>query len=202
MIVGIIPCSKKKLAAPAPAYLLYSASPSFTKLLAAAQASCDKVFILSGRHGLLPADKVLAPYEHHAKHMEEGVRRRVKEQCHQLRGEGYALRSWCGSIYNKIIGEPLTVMLEGGLYSRFHAVASVPSAKGREFPIGVLLEYAYLHSGGTLVDLKTFVDSVWSNPTTRYLQYRRLLTSGFVTTVEDRFIYNFIPDTLEEPTAP
>jgi hypothetical protein len=191
--VGIIPCSKNKLAAPAPAWLLYSASPSFTKVLAAARAKTSRVLILSGLHGLVEPDQVLAPYDFHAKNMAADVQARVSAECQKIRAEQQSIHSWCGDIYNQIIGKPLVVELSGDLYTRFTAVEKRPSAKGNVFPISKMLRFAYLNSGGPLLSIQRFAEETWTHPTTRDLQYKRLLKSGFITVIDDRFVYNYHP---------
>jgi hypothetical protein len=60
--IGLVACSKTKLSVPAPAYLLYSKSPKFTQCYLVAKRDCDKVFILSAKHGAVEPSKVLAPY--------------------------------------------------------------------------------------------------------------------------------------------
>lgn len=60
--IVIIPCGGKKTALPQPAGQLYIGS-YFTMCKRAAEAIGGEVFILSGLHGLLPLDQVVAPYE-------------------------------------------------------------------------------------------------------------------------------------------
>lgn len=61
--VVLISCVKKKLACAAPAAQLYI-SPLFRFSLAyARQLQPDAIYILSAKHGLVPLDQVLKPYE-------------------------------------------------------------------------------------------------------------------------------------------
>lgn len=60
--VVIVACSAAKAPHAAPAADLYQGS-LFAMNLAAARAESDRVFILSARHGLVPADRVLDPYD-------------------------------------------------------------------------------------------------------------------------------------------
>lgn len=62
--VGLISCGKRKAAQPRPARELYQGE-LFRKSLRYAEEvlEADRVFILSARHGLLPLDQVVAPYE-------------------------------------------------------------------------------------------------------------------------------------------
>lgn len=61
--VVIIPCGQKKARTPQPAARLYQ-GPYFTACLryALTQTSADRVYILSGKHGLLALADVVAPY--------------------------------------------------------------------------------------------------------------------------------------------
>ncbi|MEU0237638.1 DUF6884 domain-containing protein [Nocardiopsis sp. NPDC006198] len=62
----IIPCSADKAARPAPAAELYTGS--YHRLARAAAetltATGGRILILSGLHGLLTPDRVIAPYDH------------------------------------------------------------------------------------------------------------------------------------------
>jgi hypothetical protein len=71
LITYVIPCSARKAAAPAPARDLYT-GPMFTHTLAAAEALArwdreqgheTRILVLSARHGLVPLDAELAPYD-------------------------------------------------------------------------------------------------------------------------------------------
>jgi hypothetical protein len=61
-VIGLVACSKSKLDRPAPARELYT-SPLFKLSLAYAKAHCRTVFAISAEHGLVPLDRVLAPYD-------------------------------------------------------------------------------------------------------------------------------------------
>lgn len=58
----IVACSAAKADHPAPAADLYRGS-LFTMNLAAARAESPRVMILSAKHGLVPAEQVVAPYD-------------------------------------------------------------------------------------------------------------------------------------------
>jgi hypothetical protein len=60
--VGLVACAGQKLQHPAPARELY-VSQLFRKASAYAEASCDRWYILSAKHGLLDPDDVLEPYD-------------------------------------------------------------------------------------------------------------------------------------------
>lgn len=60
--VGLVACASQKLERPAPARELY-VSQLFKKASAYAEATCDRWYILSAKHGLIRPDEVIAPYD-------------------------------------------------------------------------------------------------------------------------------------------
>lgn len=60
--VGLVGCASTKLRRPAPARELY-VSQLFKKASAYAEATCDRWYILSAKHGLVHPDAVLEPYD-------------------------------------------------------------------------------------------------------------------------------------------
>lgn len=60
--VGLVGCSAQKLAAAAPARELY-VSQLFRKASAYAEATCDRWYVLSAKHGLIHPDTVIKPYD-------------------------------------------------------------------------------------------------------------------------------------------
>jgi hypothetical protein len=62
MRVGLVGCVATKRSEPTPARDLY-ASPLFAGRRTTVERSCDRWFILSAMHGLVPPDQVLAPYD-------------------------------------------------------------------------------------------------------------------------------------------
>ncbi|HEX9088882.1 MAG TPA: hypothetical protein VF867_15295 [Arthrobacter sp.] len=59
--VGLVGCASQKLTRPAPARDLY-VSQLFRKASAYAEATCDRWYVLSARHGLVHPDAVIEPY--------------------------------------------------------------------------------------------------------------------------------------------
>jgi hypothetical protein len=60
----IVPCGGRKLSAPAPAGQLYTGSYHLAcRRAAAALTDPPRILILSALHGLLPLDRVIAPYD-------------------------------------------------------------------------------------------------------------------------------------------
>ena len=62
MRIGLVGCGKSKLDHSAPARELYT-GPLFRAALRYAEATCDRVFVLSAKHGLLDLDTVIEPYD-------------------------------------------------------------------------------------------------------------------------------------------
>jgi hypothetical protein len=61
-MIGLVSCSQQKLSRPARAHLLYC-SQLFKLSLRYAEAHCEKVLVLSARHGLVELDTILKPYD-------------------------------------------------------------------------------------------------------------------------------------------
>lgn len=62
LTVGLVACAAQKLQRPAPARDLY-VSQLFRKASAYAEASCDRWYILSAKHGLVRHDTIFEPYD-------------------------------------------------------------------------------------------------------------------------------------------
>jgi len=60
--ICIVPCGAEKAESPTKARDLYLSS-TFRSVLAGAEEQCDKVYILSAKHGLLDLDEEVAPYD-------------------------------------------------------------------------------------------------------------------------------------------
>ena len=63
MRIALISCSKEKKDYTCPAKELYSASNLFTKQYQFAKKTCDKVYIISAKYGLLNEDEEISPYD-------------------------------------------------------------------------------------------------------------------------------------------
>jgi hypothetical protein len=88
LTVGLVGCASQKLGRPAPARELYI-SQLFKKASAYAEASCDRWYILSAKHGLVHPDTVLEPYD-----IRLGTNHRTSPPIHQwadmVKGQLYA----------------------------------------------------------------------------------------------------------------
>jgi hypothetical protein len=63
MRIGLISCTKSKMAHPAPAKELYSKSALFRGALGYLEGRADVIYVLSAKYGLMPLDQVAAPYD-------------------------------------------------------------------------------------------------------------------------------------------
>ena len=80
MRVGLISCSKAKLAHAAPARELYSPSALFRGARCHVQRTCDRWFILSAKHHLVRPEQELEPYDQTLKEVSSAERRRWSAQ--------------------------------------------------------------------------------------------------------------------------
>lgn len=62
-MIGVLACSKTKLARPAPALCLYQGDVFRLALAYLRAQGCERIVVLSAQHGAVPGDQVLAPYE-------------------------------------------------------------------------------------------------------------------------------------------
>lgn len=74
MRIGLVGCVKGKRSRPAPARELYM-SALFLGRRAFVEATCERWFILSAKHGLVDPDDVLEPYDQTLKDASEAHRR-------------------------------------------------------------------------------------------------------------------------------
>jgi len=74
LLVGLVSCSKAKLAEPAPARALYEPSYVFARSKVYVEQRCDAWWILSAKHGLVHPDTVLAPYDETLSKMPKAAR--------------------------------------------------------------------------------------------------------------------------------
>ena len=60
--IGLVGCASQKLSRPAPARELY-VSQLFRKASTYAEATCERWYVLSAKHGLIHPDQVIEPYD-------------------------------------------------------------------------------------------------------------------------------------------
>lgn len=101
--IGLISCGKTKAAKPCAARGLYQGA-LFKASLRYAEATCERVYILSAFHVLLPLDQVVEPYE---------------RELSALKGER---RRWGRAAGRRIVGlvpetEAVLVVLAGAAYA-------------------------------------------------------------------------------------
>lgn len=89
--IGLVSCSKAKLARRAPARELYSASDLFRKASQYCDSRCDAWYVLSAKYGLVHPDDVIEPYDVTLKTMARpDMRRWGQKVARQLRELGAA----------------------------------------------------------------------------------------------------------------
>lgn len=101
-----------KMKHPAPARDLY-VSPLFRKSMAYAEATCDRWFILSAKHGLVHPDEVIEPYD-----VRLGRATRYPEN------DAPPIHAWASRVRSQLdlvlataeIKNPLMVLLSGQVY--------------------------------------------------------------------------------------
>lgn len=62
MKIGLISCTSSKKDYACIAREMYSESPRFTLCYEYSKKTCDRVYILSAKHGIISEDKVIEPY--------------------------------------------------------------------------------------------------------------------------------------------
>lgn len=114
-MIGIVACSKQKLAHKAPARELYT-SQLFRLSLAYAEHVCDVVYVVSALHGLVKLDTELEPYDFEmsdrgGKRYREAWGERVASALIALHGKSFTTVSLAGQEYTQPIAR--------GLYTHF-----------------------------------------------------------------------------------
>src|SRR5262245_38398533 len=149
MRLGLVGCSQLKLPVPAPAWLLYSASTRFSQAFQVARAECAQVLILSAKHGLVPAARVLGPYNLALKDL-SAVQRHAWSQrvCTQLAQSRATLVSYCSAQYEQLL-TPLALEhpYRGGLFARATAMGQHGSLRQIDWPMAWLLCFLQEHPG-------------------------------------------------------
>ncbi len=104
MRIGLVSCAKMKLRGVHESRRIYI-SPLFRKALASASASCDRVFILSAKHGLLDPETRIRDYNITLNEFSKAQRERwSKRVLQQLKGKvlpGDELYFFCGKRYRE-----------------------------------------------------------------------------------------------------
>lgn len=75
MRIGLLSCTKQKQGYPCKASIMYSASPRFALAYMYAKRTCDRIYILSAKYGLIHEDTVIEPYNTTLKDQSDSERR-------------------------------------------------------------------------------------------------------------------------------
>ena len=180
-MIGVIPCASKKLSVPAPAFLLYSASPLFSGVFLQASKECDKVFVLSALYGLIAPERIIAPYDcKMTKESAVAMRGRIAEQLIEY-SIAPPVRSYCSELYNLALSD-LDYSLgnaPGNMVAQSKARGHQGSVKGTVFPLRAIIEELYRKQRMSKRELIAFAAQRWHHPSTQRLQVARLLKSPF-----------------------
>lgn len=79
-VIALIACAKQKQDAPCRAAELYAPSTLFSLSYAYARTLTDRIYILSAKHGLVPEDTVIAPYDETLNDMSVDARKAWSEK--------------------------------------------------------------------------------------------------------------------------
>lgn len=118
-LVGLVSCSSAKAEQPAKARDLYT-SQLFRKSRQYAEATCDRWYILSAKHGLVHPDRRIAPYDHRLGRDIDldlwtfGVRAQLQHELADL--PGVHLVALAGAEYRRPIAPgpwPLSIPMKG-----------------------------------------------------------------------------------------
>jgi hypothetical protein len=190
MTLGIVACSSKKMPTPCPAWLLYSASPSFSQCFLAARQDCGLVRILSGRHGLIDPKKIIAPYDQRVSPDRPGLAEELLLAV-QKTGETDIV-SYCPSEYNRALRlVAFRPAATGGIYEKAAAIGRRGSVKGNVFPLRQSLLWLYANSGSSTREFQLFCQRTWKNQATAKSQFNRLLKSPFAVVRNGLVFYAF-----------
>ena len=175
---------------PCPAWLLYSASPTFSQNYLAAKQDCDTVRILSGRHGLIDPIKVIAPYDQRISPYRPGLAEEIQRAVQAVKDPDVI--SYCPGDYNKALRlVKFRVAVGGGIFEKAKALGNRGSVKGNVFPLRASLVWLYQNSGASVRDFQQFCIETWESPSTRRAQFSRLLKSPFARVADGRVFYAF-----------
>jgi hypothetical protein len=164
VILGLLNCSSRKLPVPAPAWLLYSASPRFSQQYQYLTRRCEVVRIVSAKYGLVAPETPLRPYDLTVGSMPGPVRTRWEVQ---VRSAALALcpesvLSLLADDYRGCLsglGLPVEHLAAGGVYQTAKTLGRVGKQKRGDilvcWPVGwVLSLVAESRDGVTLEEVE------------------------------------------------
>lgn len=198
-MIAFIPCSNKKIRDwDVPAWLMYLPSPSFQKVYNDAKRKAEKVFIISGKYGVLDPNSVISPYDAHIKNAAPEFVAKVRDEVKALHaewGKGQPALSYCGKEYEKVLsGVPYASVLSGDMFARFgNLEKSQGPAVGSTLPIIKVVAWAYLNSGCDVEQLREWINVEYPHPVTRKCQFDRIFRSGFFEKQDGKVVYTGHP---------
>ena len=181
MIIGIVSCSKKKLPVPAPAFLLYSASPRFAQAYIAAKQECSRVLILSAKYMLVEPHSILKPYELVLSELREEERdewhNQVLQQLRDTLDSATPIRLYVSEQYSKVFEGRTNVTrpYPSGFFTQATAIGKRGSIKQIDWPMWWLLERIQVEGIAEFEQVKKWCAEKGYMPATQDAQAHRVL---------------------------
>ena len=169
LIIGVVSCSSVELKVPAPAYLLYSASPRFSLFYQHAVRNCAKVFILSAKYGFISPDDIIEPYD---QKIVEGDSFPIIPEVEEAK----KILFYGSGLYLSILSQaspPIQEMTRGGLFEAAKGIGRQGRLKAQDWPMSFILEGVYKGEITTLLGLRQLlVARKYQQPTIEAQEYR------------------------------
>lgn len=141
--LGIVGCSRKKLPVPAPAWLLYSASPQFSLCFQLATKECGEVMVMSGKWGLVCSDRIIEPYDEMLS--EGGCFDRFSGTICKA-AEGRSVRVYAAGLYRQLLLRLLPSAVDalpGSLFQRAKSAGRLGRLKPHTWPMQWILSWVW-----------------------------------------------------------
>lgn len=140
--LGIVGCSRKKLPVPAPAWLLYSASPQFSLCFQLATKECSEAMVMSGKWGLVRPDRIIEPYDEML--TEDGFNRFSGTICKAA--EGRTVRVYAAGFYRESLLRLLPSAVDalpGSMFERAKQAGRLGRLKPHTWPMQWILSWVW-----------------------------------------------------------
>lgn len=149
-ILGLVGCSGKKLAVPAPAHFLYSASPMFALNYNAAKSRCEEVLIVSAHYGLLQPSEWISPYDFQLKELSPKERLLWLEEIRSKLPDYKQMLIYAGGPYCELLKRlpNSRIGCAGNMFERSTLLGSGQRLKPHYWPMNWLLLWVYSTPAG------------------------------------------------------
>lgn len=185
MHIGLVSCAARKLKIRCPAKYMYMMSSRYALLYQMAEQKCDEVWIISGKHGILPSSRVIDPYE------QKITPEKVKEvlQALKLLLTTHTFEAWLGGNYAGVLeGTGIINHLQGK--SIFMFAASTPGnlrMKKFDWPMWDVL---YNAIGRNTLEIREYLKSKKYAPSTVMAQLARVENCPLLQKDENKRYHN------------